>query len=50
VVALQERLDAVEGRTGVETAVHAPPDLTLPVEIETGLYWIAQEALNNALK
>lgn len=50
VVALQERLDAVEGRTGMETAVHAPTDLSLPAETETGLYWIAQEALNNVLK
>ena len=50
VAALQERLDAVEGRTGLETAIDAPHDLTLPEEVETGLYWIAQEALNNALK
>ncbi len=49
VAALQARLEAVEGRTGVETAVIAPNHLTLSPEIETGLYWIAQEALNNAL-
>ncbi|MEZ4720176.1 MAG: sensor histidine kinase, partial [Caldilineaceae bacterium] len=50
VAALQARLDAVEARTGMVTVVDAPPDLHLPAEMETGLYWIAQEALNNALK
>lgn len=50
VAALQARLETVEARTGLETAVLAPDDLFLPPEIETGLYWIAQEALNNALK
>lgn len=48
--ALRARLEAVEGRTGVATAVSAPEDLQLTPETETGLYWIAQEALNNALK
>lgn len=50
VAALRARLEAVEGRTGVTTAVSAPDDLQLTPETETGLYWIAQEALNNALK
>lgn len=50
VAALQARLEAVEARTGVETAVIAPDECHLPPETETGLYWIAQEALNNALK
>ncbi len=50
VAALQARLEAVEARTGVETAVIAPDELQLPPDVETGLYWIAQEALNNALK
>ena len=50
VAALQARLEAVEARTGVETAVTAPNDLHLTPETETGLYWIAQEALNNILK
>lgn len=50
VAALQARLEAVEARTGVETAVSAPTDLSLTPETETALYWIAQEALNNALK
>ena len=50
VAALRVRLDAVEARTGLETAVTAPEPLLLTAEIETGLYWIAQEALNNTLK
>ncbi len=50
VAALKARLEAVEARTGVETVVYAPDDLYLPPDVETGLYWIAQEALNNALK
>lgn len=50
VAALQARLEAVEGRTGIETAVTAPDHLHLTPEAETGLYWISQEALNNALK
>ena len=50
VAALRARLEAVEGRTGIVTAVTAPHNLQLTPETETGLYWIAQEALNNALK
>jgi len=50
VAALRTRLEAVEGRTGVRAAVSAPKDLSLTPEMETGLYWIAQEGLNNVLK
>ncbi len=50
VAAIKARLEAVEARTGVTTAVTAPATLQLTSETETGLYWIAQEALNNALK
>lgn len=50
VAALRTRLEAVEGRTGVTTAVSAPTNLSLTPDMETGLYWIAQEALNNVLK
>lgn len=50
VAALRTRLEAVEARTGVETAVSVPDDLHLTPDVETGLYWISQEALNNALK
>jgi signal transduction histidine kinase len=48
--AVQQRLDAVEKRAGVEThlLVEGRPDLPVPVEVE--LYHIIQEALNNAMK
>jgi PAS domain S-box-containing protein len=48
--ALQQRLDAVEGRSGVETRLRVEGTLELPAPVEEGLYRIAQEALNNALK
>lgn len=50
VAALRARLEAVEERTGAAAVVSAPDDLQLTTETETGLYWIAQEALNNTLK
>lgn len=48
--ALQRRLEAVEKRVGVEVRFEADPLERLPAEIEEGLYRIAQEGLNNALK
>jgi signal transduction histidine kinase/predicted hydrocarbon binding protein len=48
--ALQHRLDAVERRAGVEARLLVQGDVKLPSEVEEGLYRIAQEALNNALK
>jgi signal transduction histidine kinase len=48
--ALQQRLDAVEKRAGVDARLLVEGPIELPVEIEDGLYRIAQEALNNALK
>jgi PAS domain S-box-containing protein len=48
--ALQQRLDAVEGRAGVEARLLVEGTIQLPAAIEVGLYRIAQEALNNALK
>ncbi len=48
--ALQQRLDAVEKRAGVDARLLVDEPLELPAEIEEGLYRIAQEALNNALK
>jgi signal transduction histidine kinase len=50
VAALQARLQAVEGRSGLKTELKVGLDDRLPLEIEEGLYRIAQEALNNALK
>jgi signal transduction histidine kinase len=51
--ALQARLEAVEERLGVETVLEVEgegDDGLLPAEVEAGLYRVAQEALNNALK
>jgi signal transduction histidine kinase len=48
--ALHARLEAVEGRVGLETEFRAETDGRLSPEIEEGLYRIAQEALNNALR
>ncbi|MBC8255602.1 MAG: PAS domain-containing protein, partial [Ardenticatenia bacterium] len=50
VEALQQRLDAVEGRAGVENHLLVEEGLTLPPPVRQGLYLIAREALNNALK
>jgi signal transduction histidine kinase len=48
--ALRLRLDAVEGRAGIAAQLEVDPALSLPIEHEPELYWIAMEALNNALK
>ncbi len=48
--ALQHRLDAVEKRAGVDARLLVTGSLDLPDSMEEGLYRIAQEALNNALK
>jgi signal transduction histidine kinase len=50
VAALQTRLRAVEGRAGLKTTFKAEVEGRMPPPIEEGLYRIAQEALNNALK
>ena len=50
VEALSQRLNAVEGRAGVEVRLLAQERNNLPVSVEEDLYLIAQEALNNALK
>ncbi len=50
VAALETRLEAVEGRSGLETKFDVEGEIRLPPDIEEGLYRIAQEALNNALK
>ena len=50
VAALQARLDAVEGRVNLETRFITHGVRDLPAKVEQGLYRIAQEALNNALK
>jgi signal transduction histidine kinase len=48
--ALELRLAAVEGRSDVRASLEADESIPLSVEVETALYHIAQEALNNALK
>jgi signal transduction histidine kinase len=48
--ALQARLEAVEARVGLETAFWLEGDGRLCPEVEEGLFRIAQEALNNALR
>ncbi len=48
--ALQRRLDTVEKRAGVVILLEAEPLDKLPTALELGMYRIAQEALNNALK
>ena len=50
VAALQARLAAVEGRAGVQIEFRVERERRLPIAIETELYWIAQEALNNVRK
>jgi len=48
--ALQQRLNAVEGRAGMDARLLLEGALELPAPLEEGLYRIAEEALNNALK
>jgi signal transduction histidine kinase len=48
--ALQQRLDAVEKRAGVDARLLVEGEGELPSPVEEALYRIAQEALNNALK
>jgi signal transduction histidine kinase len=48
--ALQERLDAVEKRAGIDSRLLVEGAIALPPSVEDELYRIAQEALNNALK
>jgi len=48
--ALQQRLEAVERRSGIEVQLSIEEGLELPRTIEEELFRIAMEALNNALK
>lgn len=48
--ALRQRLEAVEGRAGVEARLVVDELVSLPPQMEEALYRIAQEALNNILK
>jgi signal transduction histidine kinase len=48
--ALRARLEAVEGRAGLKTELHIEGEGRLPPHVEEGLYRVAVEALNNALR
>lgn len=48
--ALQQRLDIVERRSGVEVQLSVEDEFDLPPSIEEELFRVAMEALNNALK
>lgn len=50
VQALRQRLNAVEGRSGIAHELVVEGALHLPPQLEEALYHISQEALNNALK
>jgi signal transduction histidine kinase len=48
--ALQQRLDAVERRAGVDAKLKVEGPIVVSPSVEEGLFRITQEALNNALK
>jgi ligand-binding sensor domain-containing protein/signal transduction histidine kinase len=48
--ALEQRLEAVERRAGIDARLVVEGAFDLPSSVEVELYRIAQEALNNALK
>jgi signal transduction histidine kinase len=48
--ALQTRLEAVEGRAGLQSELQVEGEGVIPIPIEEELYRVAQEALNNVLK
>jgi signal transduction histidine kinase len=50
IAALQQRLDTVERGSGIKTRLLTSSEIHLPPQVEEELYWIVQEALNNALK
>jgi signal transduction histidine kinase len=47
---LNQRLTAVEGRADVKARLLTDETISLPLDKEVALYYIAQEALNNVLK
>jgi PAS domain S-box-containing protein len=49
--ALKHRLNAVEERVGIQTKFHTTGEVdSLPLHLQAEVYFIAQEALNNALR
>jgi signal transduction histidine kinase len=47
---LHQRLAAVEGRSDIKARFISEDNISLPIEKQVALYFIAQEALNNVLK
>jgi signal transduction histidine kinase len=47
---LHQRLAAVEGRADIKARFISEDNISLPIEKQVALYFIAQEALNNVLK
>jgi two-component system sensor histidine kinase DegS len=47
---LRQRLDSVEGRSGIQPRMISDSEILLSVEKETEIYYIVEEALNNILK
>lgn len=47
---LHQRLAAVEGRADIKARFISDENISLPIEKQVALYFIAQEALNNVLK
>lgn len=50
VAAIKTRLESVEARSGIETEFIVEGDRRLPLSIESELYRISQEALNNVVR
>ncbi|MDI6769506.1 MAG: histidine kinase N-terminal 7TM domain-containing protein [Anaerolineales bacterium] len=50
VAVLNQRLAAVEGRANIKARLLADKNIVIPMDKEVGLYFIAQEALNNVLR
>ena len=50
VAAIKTRLESVEARSGIETQLIIEGERRLPLSIESELYRISQEALNNVVK
>jgi len=50
IAALRARLESVEARAGLQTKLEIEGDGRLSPRLEAGLYWVVQEALNNALR
>jgi PAS domain S-box-containing protein len=49
-LALHQRLNTVERRAGIRHQLAIEGELDLPEDVEEALYYITQEALNNAIK